>query len=398
MWERTWGGSDTDFGSGIALDGSGNVFITGITSSYGAGNRDILVLKYDSSGTLLWEKTWGGSGDDWGSGIVLDGSGNLFITGLTESYGAGEWDALLLKYDSSGNLLWNTTWGGSDSDHGSVIALDASENVVITGRTNSYGAGNGDVLVLKYDSSGNLLWYRTWGGSDYDFGAGIALDGSGNAFITGTTYSYGTSGYDGLLIKYDSSGNLLLNKTWGGAGHDSGEGGYGIAIDGSGNAFITGNFYYYGEVDVFLLKYGVDTDEDGLTDGWEVKYGLNATWSGDASLDGDNDGLTNMEEFKINVDPTDSDTDDDGLSDGDEVNKYRTDPTDSDTDGDGFSDNQEIQMNTDPLSALSNLFITLTVIIVIVISVGAVSLVIVITYRKRKRNKAQIQRLDKLEP
>ncbi|KKK66338.1 hypothetical protein LCGC14_2965120, partial [marine sediment metagenome] len=191
---------------------------------------------------------------------------------------------------------------------------------------------------------------------------------------------------DALVLKYDSFGNLLWETTWGGSDDGSGEDGLGIAIalDGSGNVFITGDNYYSGQIDVFILKYGVDTDGDGLSDDWEVKYGLNATWSGDASLDGDNDGLTNLEEYEINVDPTDSDTDDDGLSDGDEVNNYQTDPRDSDTDGDGFRDGQESQMGTDPLSELSNLFITIVIIIVIIISVGAVSLVLTVKYRKKK--------------
>ena len=392
LWYKTWGSSENAGGSGIALDSSGNIFITGSTYSYGAGNRDTLVLKYDSSGSLLWNKTWGGSGDDWGNGIALDGSGNAFITGFTDSYGTGNNDAFLLKYNSSGNLLWYKTWGGSDRDYGYEIALDGLGKAYITGVTYSYGLGNSNAFLLKYDSFGNLLWYKTWGGDsygDYAYGYGIAVDGSGNTFITGTYTSYGPYDVDGILLKYDSSGDLLWEKTWEVSDDDSGESGFGIALDALGNAFITGETYNYGEFDVSLLKYGVDIDEDGLTDGWEVKYGLNATWSGDASLDGDNDGLTNLEEFKINIDPTDSDTDDDGLSDGDEVKIHGTDPNDSDTDGDGFSDSQEIQIGTDPLSALSNLFITLTIIIVIGISVGAVSLVIIIIYRKRKISKVE---------
>jgi len=92
------GGSENGGGSAIALDGSGNVFITGINNSYGAGNGDALVLKYDSFGNLLWETTWGGSGDDWGTGIALDGSGNAFITGFTNSYGTGNNDLSCVKW------------------------------------------------------------------------------------------------------------------------------------------------------------------------------------------------------------------------------------------------------------------------------------------------------------
>jgi tetratricopeptide (TPR) repeat protein len=340
LWNKTWGGSNYDYGHGIALDGSGNAFITGSTHSYGAGYYDAFLLKYDTSGNLLWYKTWGGSNDDIGKGIALDGSGNAFITGSTRSYGAGDNDAFLLKYDTSGNLLWNKTWGGSfyDEDIGYGIALDGSGNAFITGYTRSYGAGDNDAFLLKYDTSGNLLWYKTWGGSGSDYGEGISLDASGNAFITGDTRSYGAGNYDVFFLKYDSSGNLLWYKTWGGSDNDRG---YGIAVDSSGNAFITGYTDSYGEgySDAFLLKYGFDTDDDGL-------------------------------------------------SDLDEVNIYFTDPNNADTDGDGQNDGDEIALGFDPNNPLSNSFITvLTIIISIVIIISSLifSYIRIKSYLKKKK-------------
>ncbi|HEC40137.1 hypothetical protein LCGC14_0860940 [marine sediment metagenome] len=100
-------------------------------------------------------------------------------------------------------------------------------------------------------------------------------------------------------------------------------------------------------------------------------------------MDGDSDGLTNHEEYQYDADPTNSDSDGDGLSDGDEVNNYHTDPTNSDTDGDQYSDGQEIQMGTDPLSSLSNLSVTLTIIMVIFVSIGITFLIIIAKYRKK---------------
>jgi hypothetical protein len=307
-----------------------------VTFSFGAGDSDAFLLKYDSSGNLLWYKTWGGSGSDSGYGVALDASGNAFITGYTRSYGAGSYDTFLLKYDSSGNLLWNKTWGGSGSDSGYGVALDDSGNALITGETNSYGAGNSDDFLLKYDSSGNLLWYKTWGGSGSDSGYGVALDDSGNALITGETNSYGAGSYDTFLLKYDSSGNLLWYKTWGGSGSDYGEG---IALDASGNAFITGytDSYGAGNYDVFLLKYGVDTDNDGL-------------------------------------------------SDVDEVNIYLTDPNNADTDGDGQNDGDEIALGFDPNNPFSNLFITILIVIIILIAISSVTSLTIIHKRKRKKS------------
>ena len=256
LWNTTWGGSSLEQGNGIAVDSSGNSFITGYTESYGAGGSDVFLLKYDSSGNLMWNNTWGGSDDDYGYGTALDGSGNISITGYTESYGAGESDVFLLKYDSSGNLLWNTTWGDFASDLGIGIALDDSGNAFITGYTESYGTAYNDVILLKYDPSGNLLWNTTWGSSGLDYGKGIALSSSGNVFITGFKESYGRGYNDGLLYKYDSSRNLLWDITWGRS--NSFEDGTGIALDTSGNVFIIGyteNLRGGGGSDIMILKY-----------------------------------------------------------------------------------------------------------------------------------------------
>ncbi|GAI21421.1 unnamed protein product, partial [marine sediment metagenome] len=121
---KTWGGSDYDNGHKIALDSSGNIYITGATASYGAGSFDVVLLKYNSSGNLQWSKIWGGPNNDTGDGIALDNLGNIYITGAT-SYETNLDDVFLLKYDSSGNLLWNKTWGGYNYFAGGGIALDS---------------------------------------------------------------------------------------------------------------------------------------------------------------------------------------------------------------------------------------------------------------------------------
>jgi len=264
----TWGGSDYDSGWGIVLDGSGNIYITGETDSFGAGVRDAFIAKYDSAGNSLLNITWGGSNIDSGWGIVLDDSGNIYITGRTYSFGAGSYDAFIAKYDSAGNSLLNITWGGSNIDSGSGIALDDSGNIYITGRTRSFGAGSYDAFIAKYDSAGNSLLNITWGGSLYDHGRGIALDGSGNIYITGRAYNFGTGGSDAFIAKYDSAGNSLLNITWGGSDHESGRD---IALDESGNIFITGYTYSFGAgwCDAFIAKY--DSAGNSL---------LNITWGG----------------------------------------------------------------------------------------------------------------------
>ena len=112
-WAHTWGGASADSVSGIAVDpASGAIYATGSTSSFGAGGVDVLLLKYDSSGSLVWSRTWGGPGNESGNSVAVDGLGNVYVVGSTDSFGAGWYDALILKFDRSGNLLWSRTWGG----------------------------------------------------------------------------------------------------------------------------------------------------------------------------------------------------------------------------------------------------------------------------------------------
>jgi len=278
LWNTSWGGADDDGGFAIAIDSNNNIFITGITNSYGAGDDDVFLLKYNSNGSLLWNTTWGGADNDWGYGIAVDSNNNIFITGSTYSYGAGYDDVFLLKYNSNGSLLWNTTWGGAvDNDWGYGIAVDSNNNIFITGYTYSYGAGGIDVFLLKYNSNGSLLWNTTWGGAGNDEGVGIAVDSNNNILITGIIDSYGAGYWDVFLLKYNSNGSLLWNTTWGGAGDDEG---LGIAVDSNNNIFITGytDSYGTGYRDVFLLMYNSngsllwDTTWGGADNDWG--YGI----------------------------------------------------------------------------------------------------------------------------
>ncbi|MHA2276641.1 MAG: SBBP repeat-containing protein, partial [Candidatus Kariarchaeaceae archaeon] len=352
LWKRTWGGSDDEWAPEIALDASGNAFISGSTESYGTGNPDAFILKLDSSGNKLWAKTWGASERDLGMGIALDDLGNPVIMGQTLSYGSGYDDVFLLKYNSSGNLLWNNTWGGVDPEYVNGMVLDVSGNTCITGQTWSYGAGPADVFLLKYDSAGNLLWDKTWGGSSGESGREIAVDASGNMYITGETPSYGAGHEDAFLLKYDSSGNLLWAKTWGGSENDYGRG---IVLDASGNTFIAGSIGVYsgtGHSDVFLLKY--DSVGNLL---WAKTWG-GSTYdhcrgivldsSGNTFIAGVTGNYGAESDFDVFLLKHELDTDSDGLSDNNENFTYFTDSNNSDTDSDGLSDGWEVNYGLNP--------------------------------------------------
>ena len=150
-WNRTWGGIDGDYGMGVAVDSSDNVYLAGQTDSFGAGGYDMVLVKYDSSGGQQWNRTWGGSiYFDSGEGVAVDSSDNVYLAGYTDSFGAGSDDMVLVKYDSSGGQQWNRTWGGGNRDYGWEVAVDSSDNVYLAGGTGSFGAGSGDMVLVKY--------------------------------------------------------------------------------------------------------------------------------------------------------------------------------------------------------------------------------------------------------
>ena len=221
QWARTWGGPSWDWGVGVVADGSGNAYVTGyfqgiVNFDPGGGDPrtsngkgDVFLSKFDSSGDFQWARTWGGAGDDWGHGVAAYDSGNAYVAGLfhgTVDFNPsggdphtpnGEVDVFLSKFDSSGNFEWARTWGGSDEDYGYGVAADGFGNVYVTGffvGTADFDpdggdphASNGywDVFLSKFDSSGNFKWARTWGGPVWDWGRGVAADGSGNAYVVG---------------------------------------------------------------------------------------------------------------------------------------------------------------------------------------------------------------------
>jgi hypothetical protein len=258
LWRKTWGGAGDDAAGGVCIDGSGNIYYSGYTTSFGAGGSDTFLLKRSSDGVPLWQKTWGGTGNETTYGLDVDIVGNVYVGGFTSSFGAAWTDAFLLKYAPDGTLLWQRMWGGPGDENVSGIAVDGSGNVFVTGRTNSIGFGAGlyDIFVLKYDTDGLLLWQEAWGGTDNEIAGSPATDIVGNVYIPGGTASFGVlpGSSDAAVLKLDPSGNVLWQKTWGGIG---GEIAYALSLDNSGNVWVTGNedSFSVGATDVALLEY-----------------------------------------------------------------------------------------------------------------------------------------------
>ncbi len=278
LWAANAGGSTNyyDEARAITSDSAGNSYITGCyygTASFGAtsltnaGQRDVFVAKLDPQGNWLWAVRGGGTGHDYGFGISLDSSGNIYITGCfysSASFGAfnlsggGLFDMYVAKLSPAGDWLWAKQAGSNLSDLGNGISTDSDGNSHVTGYFNgsvAFGAttlvssGSEDIFAAKLDTWGNWVWAKKAGGTGYDAGFGIALDAAGNCHLTGSfsyTASFGayslasTSSSDDIFAAMLSpSGTWLWALGGGGSGADYG---YGITTDSAGNTYLSGSF------------------------------------------------------------------------------------------------------------------------------------------------------------
>jgi len=148
-WSKTFGGSDFDSAASVQQTSDGGYIIAGGTLSYGAGMDDVWLIKTDSSGDVAWNKTFGGSDYDYGSSVQQTSEGGYIIAGFTSSYGAGRRDVWLIKTDSSGDAAWNKTFGGSDHDTARSVRQTSDGGYIIAGDTVSYGAGDRDIWLIK---------------------------------------------------------------------------------------------------------------------------------------------------------------------------------------------------------------------------------------------------------
>ena len=277
----------------IAIDGSGNIYITGnfyATTDFdpgadtanltASGSNSIFFAKYDNNGNYLWARSIGSTAGDIGNNITTDALGNVYITGYfsdTSDFdpgpdtsnlaSVGQNDIFFAKYDSSGNYVWARSIGSNYlEEEGYSIVIDSLGNVYLTGTfrdtadfdpgvdtANLISAGFTDIFIAKYDSNGNYLWANGIGASLYDGGFGITIDAWNNVYITGffngtadfdpgpgiSNLSSVMSSTDGFFAKYDSNGNYLWAKSIGGTSSDWGKS---ITIDALANFYITGTF------------------------------------------------------------------------------------------------------------------------------------------------------------
>ena len=323
------GSSSDDDGHGIAIDASGNVYITGYTHftgnfpllnaaqpTFGGRFFDAFVTKLTSTGALSYSTYLGGSSDDFGNGIAVDAGGNAYIVGETTSadfptldaiqtrHGGDLFDMFVTRLTSSGAFSYSTYLGGSGFESGSGVAVDGSGNAYITGTTTSTNfptldpfqrgnAGERDLFVIKLTGSGALSYSTYFGGSSNDIGGGIAIDRRGNAYVTGTTNSVNlptlkalqtslAGGYDAFVIRLNSIGTLAYSTYLGGSRDETG---YGVTVDGNDNVYTSG----YTKSANFPVLNALQRDLSGRSDAFVTKLDGNGTLSYATYLGGNGD-------------------------------------------------------------------------------------------------------------
>ena len=378
-WSQTFGGSDDDYGKSVQQTTDGGYIIGGYTSSYGAGGWDVYSVKTDANGNESWSQTFGGSSNDRGQSVQQTTDGGCIIVGGTSSYGAGNTDVYLIRLEAEypspeiglsadsllfpetvigfttelpitiynigtadlsvdsmffeqypdvfsvgwipgddiisrgdsleitvyftpvdaieyvdilnicnndelavvvvlGNpyapILWTQTFGGGSDDYSECVQQTMDGGYIIAGTTSSYGTGyDSDVYLIKTDGIGNESWYQTFGGSDSEWGQSVQQTTDGGYIIAGHTESYGAGGYDVYLIKTDENGNELWSQTFGGVGWDDG---YSVQQTTDGGYIVAGTTSSYGtgNDDFYLIK----TDGNG-NEAWSQTFGgTGADW------------------------------------------------------------------------------------------------------------------------
>lgn len=253
VWARSYGGPLAQGGHAVARAPDGGFLVAGYAATVSPGANNVYILKTDSTGNSIWSKTFGGTAVDEAHALCPASDGGYIVIGDTWSYGAGGADVYMLKIDANGNQLWQKMFGGSADERGNTVAPTDDGGYIIAGRTFSFGAGLLDMYLVKTDASGNLVWQETFGGIASDEACGVAQTADGGYIVAGFTDSFGAGNFDAYLVKTDASGDILWQKTYGGAQDD---GANCLTVDADGGFILAGwtSSFGHGGDDLYLLR------------------------------------------------------------------------------------------------------------------------------------------------
>jgi hypothetical protein len=198
IWNKTFSGKSYDYSSDVRQTTDGGYIITGRTDSFGAEHRNVWLIKTDADGNEIWNRTFGGDGWESGESVSQTADGGYIITGYTTSYGAGEEDVWLIKTDRKGNLIWSQTFGGRNDDVGKSVCQTASGSYIVVGYTYSFSDRGSDVWLIKTDANGKLIWSQNYDGGSGDIGSSVRQTADRGYMVTGVSSSRI------LLLKYQT--------------------------------------------------------------------------------------------------------------------------------------------------------------------------------------------------
>jgi uncharacterized delta-60 repeat protein/uncharacterized repeat protein (TIGR02543 family) len=267
-WQKRYGGADDDSAYSIQQTSDGGYIVAGFAFVYSTLSCDFWVVKLNSSGTVAWQKRYGGSGHDAANSIQQTSDGGYIVAGCTGSFGiSGDWRFWVLKLDSDGTVAWQKTYGGTEWEEARSIQQTSDGGYIVAGYTWSFGAGFRDFWVLKLDSDGTVSWQKIYGGANYDEVQSIQQTSDGGYIVAGYTSSFGAGYSDFWVLKLNSDGTVSWQKTYGGADDDiawsiqqTSDGGYVVAG-------YTSSFGSDGN-DFWVLK----LNADGAVS-WQKRYG-----------------------------------------------------------------------------------------------------------------------------
>ncbi len=217
-WVHTWGGSGGDVFYGVVCDSEGNTYYAGATTGFGAGQSDVLLVKFDAGGAFVWARTWGLAGQDVARGIAVLGD-SVYLVGSTDSRGAGNSDVLLLQYLMYNGQFWHAaTWDGGADDYGYAI-VPVGETLYLSGDTTSNAGHGRDALYIRQGPGGVEFW-SAWGGAGNESVRGMAVDNFGHVLLAGSTDSGGQGLQDVLLVEFNTNDTFWWARTWGGPQND----------------------------------------------------------------------------------------------------------------------------------------------------------------------------------